>query len=232
MCNVNKTYTQVLYNCAALGLQSSEEDFKQLMQLLALPMSHWEGVLLILQQGRWRNIAEDPVRYIRVAACREHRRLERGKRYGALVGCISELKLPRNKDGSQMNYNDAIDRMNTGSLEGEWETQFAKQRVHPKFLIRDSPYEDAHYTVDYSKLMDEVASITGLSKVRRDAIEKVLDLKSICHISREQILSYSPDPAVRKQLQAALKWMLRNHALLKKVLSGQPAKPVLKSTAA
>jgi hypothetical protein len=226
MCNVNKIYPQVLDNCSALGLQSSDEDLKELMRLIALPMSYCESVLLVLAQGRWRNIAEGPVHYIRVAARREYRRLERGKRCSAFVGCISELKLPPNKDGSQMNYNDAIDRLNTGSLEGEWETQFAKERVHPKFLIRDSPHEDAHCTVDYSKLMDEVAAITGLSKVRRDAIEKVLEWKSMCHIRRDQILNYSPDPGVRKQLQAALKWLLRNKELLKRVLSGQPGKPV------
>jgi hypothetical protein len=221
MTNVDKTHTQVLDRCAALGLQSSEEDFKELMQRLALPISYWESVLLVLQQGRWRNTAEDPVRYIRAAARREHRKLEQGRRSGALVGCISELKLPRNKEGTPMSYDDAIDRLNTGSLEDECEMQFAKQRVHPKFLVADSPYEDAHREVDYSKLMDEVASIAGLSKVRRDAIERVLFWQSKCHMTRQQILSY-PDAVVRKQLQAALKWVQRNKPLLKKVLSGRP----------
>jgi hypothetical protein len=221
MTNVDKTHTQVLHNCAALGLQSSEEDFKELMRLLALPISYWESVLLVLQQGRWRGTAEDPVRYIRAAARREHRKLEQGRRSGALVGCISELKLPRNMDGTQVSYDDAIDRLNSGSLDDECEIQFAKRRVHPKFLVADSSYEDAHSEVNYSKLMDEVASIVGLSKVRRDAIERVLVWQSRCHITRQNILSY-PDPVVRKQLQAALKWIQRNKPLLKKVLSGRP----------
>jgi hypothetical protein len=118
MTNVDKTHTQV------------EVDLKKLMQLLALPMSYCESVLLVLQQGRWRN-AEVPVRYIRAAARREHRKLERGRGSGALVGCISELKLPRNKDGIQMSHDDAIDCLNTGSLEDDWEMPFAKQRVAP-----------------------------------------------------------------------------------------------------
>jgi hypothetical protein len=219
MTDVDKAHTQVLDTCATLGLQSSEEDLEKLMQLLALPISYWESVLLVLRQGRWRK-AEDPVRYIRAAARRAHRKLERGRRSGALVGCVSELKLPRNKDGTQMNYDDAIDRLNTGSLEDEWEIQFAKQGVQPKFLVADSPHEDAHLKVDYSKLMDEVASIAGLNKGRREVIERVLIWQSM-GLTRQQILS-GPDAVVRTQLQGAVKWIQRNRLLLKKVLSGRP----------
>jgi hypothetical protein len=205
MTNVDKTRLQVLDKYTALGLQSSEEDVKELMRLVALPISYWDSVLLVLQQGRWRN-TEDPVRYIQVAARREHVKLERGRRPGALVGCISELKLPRNKDSDQMSHDDVIDLVNTGSLEGDWETQFAKERVNRKFLVADSPYPDAQCKVDYSKVMDEVAAVAGLDKVHRDAIEQVLVWQSISDVSREQILSH-PDVAVRKQLQAAGKWI-------------------------
>jgi len=218
MTNVDKTHTQVLDNCATLGPQSSEVDLKKLMQLLALPMSYCESVLLVLQQGRWRK-AEDPVRYIRAAARRELRTLERGRRSGVFVGCISELKLPRNKDGIQMRHDDAIDCLNTGSLGDDWEMPFAQQRVAPKFLVAGSPHEDAHRKVDYSRLMDEVASIAGLSKVRRDVIERVLVWQSV-GLTRQQILSF-PDAVGRKQLQAAMTWIQRNRLLLKKVLSGR-----------
>jgi hypothetical protein len=219
MTNFDKTHIQVLDNCATLGLQSSEEDLKKLMQLLMLPISYWESALLVLQQGRWRNTA-DPVRYINAAARREHRKIERGRRSGALVGCISELKLPSNKDGMQMSHDDAIDRLNSGSLEDDWEIQFAKQRVQPKFLVADSPHEDAHRNVDYSALMDEVTLIAGLSKGRRDVIERVFVWLSM-GLTRQQILR-GAGAGMRNQLQAAFKWIQRNKPLLKKVLSGRP----------
>jgi hypothetical protein len=86
--------------------------------------------------------------------------------------------------------------------------------------VADSPHEDAHRKVDYSRLKDEVASTAGLSKVRRDVIERVLIRQSI-GLTRQKILSF-PDAAGRKQLQAALKWIQRNKPLLKKVLSRRP----------
>jgi len=66
--------------------------------------------------------------------------------------------------------------------------------------------------------MDEVAPQAGLSKSRRAAIEKVLDLLATAHITREQILSY-PVVGMRKRLQAALKWVDRHKPLLSKVMS-------------
>jgi hypothetical protein len=201
MTDVDKAHAQVLDTCATVGLESGEENMKELMELLALPMSYWESVLLVLQQGRWRN-AEDPVRYIRAAARRAHRTLERGRGSGALVGCVSELKLPRNKDGTQMNNGDAIDRLNADSLRDDWEMPFADRRVDPRFLVADSPHEDVQCGVNYSKLMAEVASIAGLSKERRDVIEKVLVWQSTGHITRKRMSSY-PDAVVRNQLQGA-----------------------------
>jgi hypothetical protein len=72
-----------------------------------------------------------------------------------------------------MSYDDTIDFVNAEPLEGDWEDDYAKQRPKPEFLIPDSQCPDAHHKVDYSKLMDHVASVAG-SKQRRDAIEKVL----------------------------------------------------------
>ena len=46
-------------------------------------------------------------------------------------------------------------------------------------------------------------------------------------MSREEILGFAQDPEGRKQLQAALKWIDRNKALLKEVLSREAA-PVLR----
>ena len=159
MKNLDKSYPPVFDNCAALGFQSSNEDLKELMRLLALPMSHYESALFILQQGRWRVIADNPIRYVRAAARRKHRTIERAKSSPALVGCISELIIPRNKDGTQMSYDDTIDLVNAEPLEGDWEDDYAKQRLKPEFLIAESQSQDAHYKVDYSKLMDRVASL-------------------------------------------------------------------------
>jgi hypothetical protein len=139
----------------------------------------------------------------------------------ALAGCISEMKLPRNKDDTPIEHDEAIDLLNTKPLEGQWDTSYAKQRVQRKFLIADSPHQDAEYTIDYSKLMDEVALIAGLSTPRRKAIQKVLVLRSILHLSREQLSSYAGE-GERKRLLAALKWIERNKLLLAKVLSGRP----------
>ena len=215
----DRTHFQVLENYAALPLQGHEEDWKQLMQLLGLRVDHLGAVHSVLGRGRWRN-ANDPVGYIRSAVQREHRKLERPKRPRALAGCISEMKLPSNQDGTPMEHDEAVDLLNAVPLEGQWDTSYAKQRVQRKFLIADSPHHDAEYTIDYSKLMDEVALIAGLSTPRRNAIEKVLVLRSTVHLSREQLSSY-PDEGERKRLLAALKWIERNKPLLAKVLSGR-----------
>lgn len=211
------TSLEVLENCAGLALHGHEEDWKELMKCLELPWSYLESAEKVLDQGRWRK-AIDPVRYLRTSVRREHRKLERGSRSGPPVVRISDLRLPRNKDGTPMNRDGALDLLNTASLEGEWETSYAKERVHPRFLIADSPHDDAEYIVDYAKLMDEVAPVAGLSRTRRDAIENVLEMMAVAHISREQILSY-PIVAERKRFQAALKWIQRHKALLAKVLS-------------
>jgi hypothetical protein len=217
------TNLEVLENRVGLPLEDHEEDWKELMQRLELPLSHLESVQRVLEQLRWRK-AIDPVPYLRTAARREHRKLERGSRSKPPVIRFSDLRLPLNKDGTPLNRDEAIDRLNTAPLEGEWETPYAKQRVRQKFLIADSPHDDAQYTINYTKLMDEVATVTGLSKTRRDYIEKVLELQSVCHITREQILSY-PVEAERKRLQAALKWIQRNRSLLAKILSKTAVAP-------
>jgi hypothetical protein len=126
MKNLDKTYFQVFDTCATLGLQSSGEDLKELMRLLALPMSFYESALFILQQGRWRDIADNPISYVRTAARRKHRTIERARSSRALVGCISELRIPRNRDGTQMSYDDTINSVNAEPLEGDWEDDYAK----------------------------------------------------------------------------------------------------------
>jgi hypothetical protein len=173
-----------------------------------------------LRQGNWRT-ANNALRYIRTAARREHRKLDNPKRPPELAGCISEMKLPCNQDGTPMEHDEAIDLLNTAPLEGDWDEDYAKQRVHPRFLIADSPYEDATHMIDYSKVMDEVALIAGPDKRRRESIEKVLCLLATAHFSRKQLLSCA-DEEGRKRLQAGLKWVDRNTALLAKVMSGPP----------
>jgi hypothetical protein len=220
MFNLNATHVRVLEDFAALPESAHKDDWKPLLQLLSLPVGHLESVQAVLRQGRWRE-ANDPVGYIRSAARRENRKLDRPRRPRALVGCISELKLPRNEDGTFMDHDEAIDLLQTVPQDWGCLTPFAKQRVHRRFLIADSPYEDAEYSIDYSKVMDEVTPIAGLSNTRRDAIQKVLELRATAHISREQILSY-PVEGARKRLQAAMKWVERNMALLAKVMSSRP----------
>ena len=73
-----------------------------------------------------------------------------------------------------MSYDDTIDFVNAEPLEGDWEDDYAKQRLKPEFLTPDSQFQDARYKVNFPKLMDHVALKAGLSKPRRDAIEKVL----------------------------------------------------------
>jgi hypothetical protein len=216
---MNKNGLQVLENCATPHLQDRGEDWIELMELLELPFDVWYSVWLVLQQGRWRK-ADDPLRYIRKAARRKYRKVEGPERSKDLVGCISELKLPLDDDGMPMNYNDAIDRLYTAPLEWESDECYALQRVHPRFLIPDSRHDDAQCTVDFSKVMDEVALVAGLSKKQQDAIEDVLGILSIAHISREQILSY-PEEGERKEYQAALKWLQRNRLLLVETM-GRP----------
>jgi hypothetical protein len=219
MMNHDKKHFQVLEYYAALPVEGHEEDWKQLMPLFQLQVGHIASVQLVLAKGTWRK-ANDPVSYIRSAAWKEQRKLDGPRRPPKLVGCISELNLPCSEDGIFMEHDEAIDFLYKEPTSWESLVPYAKQRVHAKFLIPDSTDEDAEYTIDYSKLMDEVASLAGLSKPRRDAIEKVLVWLATAHITREQILSY-PIVGARKQLQAALRWVNQNKALLSKVLSRQ-----------
>ena len=220
--NHDPRHVEVLECYTELPVQGHEEDWKQLMQILELQLGHLESVQTVLRQGSWRT-ANDPLRYIRTAARREHRKIDNPKRPRALAGCISEMRLPCNRDGTPMEHDDAIDLLNTVVVEGDWDTDYAKERVHPRFLIADSHYEDATHTIDYSKVMDEVALIAGLDKRRRESIEKVLCLLQTAHFKREQLLSCS-DEEWRKRLQAGLKWVDRNTALLAKVMSGPPSR--------
>jgi hypothetical protein len=218
MINYDETHFQVLENYAALRVEGHEEDWKQLMPLFDLQVGYIASVQLVLAQGTWRN-ADDPVRYIRSAARREQRNLDRPP-WSRGVYSIAQLNLPCNEDGSLIEHDEIIDLLNRMSMDSDSIEQYANGRVQPKFLIPDSPHEDAECTVDYSKLMDEVAPLAGLSKPRRDWIEKVLVLRATVHISLAKILS-CPDVEARKPLQAAWKWLDRNNALLAKVLSGR-----------
>jgi hypothetical protein len=209
---------QVLENFAALPVEGHEEEWKQLMALFSLQVGYIASVQLILNNGTWRK-ARDPLPYIRSAALREQRKLDRPRQPRGRERCISEQKL-RNDDGTFIGHGEAIDLLSKVPMDSESAERYAMCRVHPKFLIPDSVQEDAECTVDYSKLMDEVARRAGLSKARRDWMEKVLVLRATAGISREQILSY-PEVAARKPLQAAWKWLDRNNELLLKVLSGQ-----------
>ena len=88
MKNLDKTYLQVFNNCAALGPQSSDEDLKELMRLLALPMPFYESALFILQQGRWRDIADNPISYVRAATRRKHHMIEHPNRHARLLAAF------------------------------------------------------------------------------------------------------------------------------------------------
>lgn len=219
--NHDPRHVEVLERYTELPVQGHEEDWKQLMQMLELQLGHWESVQTVLRQGSWRT-ANDPLRYIRTASLRENRKIDNPKRPRALAGCISEMKLPCNRDGSPMEHDEAIDLLNTVIVEGDPYTDYAKARVHPRFLIADSHYEDATHTIDYSKVMDEVALIASLNKRRRESIEKVLCLLQVAHFTRNQLLGCA-DEEWRKRLQAGLKWIDRNTKLLAKVMSEPPS---------
>jgi hypothetical protein len=213
------THLQVLNNFAALPVEGHEEEWKRLMALLNLRLGDIASVQLVLAKGTWRN-ANDPASYIRCAIHRIERKLRRPK--GREL-CIAELKLSPNDDddGSFVEHDEAIDLLNDKTpMDSASTERYAMCRVQPKFLIPDSAHEDAECTVDYSKVMDEVARRAGLSKARRDWMEKVLVLRATAPISREQILSH-PEVGSRKPLQAAWKWLDRNNELVSKVLSGQ-----------
>ena len=96
-----------------------------------------------------------------------------------------------------MDHAAAIDLLRTEPTDSESTERYVVCRVQPKFLVLDSPHEDAECTVNYSKLMNEVASRARLSKPRRDCMEKVLILRATADISRAEILNY-PDAAARK----------------------------------
>jgi hypothetical protein len=146
--------------------------------------------------------------------------LDRPRQSDGRERCIAELKLPCDEDGSFMEHDGVIDLMNTVPMDSESIERYAICRVQPKFLIPDSAHEDVECTVDYSKLMDEVAPLAGLSEPRRDWIKKLLVLRATTHLSRARILSY-PDVGARKPLQAAWKWLERNKELVSNVLSGR-----------
>jgi hypothetical protein len=218
MMNDDRSHFQVLNDYAALPVEGHEEEWKQLMPLFNLRVGFIASVQLIVASGTWRN-ARDPVFYIRSTALRGERKVDRLRQPRGRERCVAELKLPPNDDGAAMEHDVVIDLINEIPMNSESTEQYAKCRVRPKFLIPDSIHEDAECTVDYSKLMDEVARRAGLSKARRDWIEKVLFLRATAPITRAHILSY-PEVGARKPLQAAWKWLDRNNELVSKVLSG------------
>jgi hypothetical protein len=215
-----KVCCELFENCAALPLDGSADTWQELIQVLRLPWSHLESVQLVLAQGSWRN-AIDPVLYVRAAARREHRRLERPKGARPFPLSISELKMPRDEDGPTMGHDDAIEYLTSRSLEDTSETPYVQQRVRREFRGGERWDQDGEHTLNYSKLADEVAAEAGLTKVQRDATEEVLRLRGSLGLSREQILACAP-PARRRLLQAAWKWIERNNALLAKLLSKRP----------
>jgi hypothetical protein len=214
--DIDSSILECIEKCTCLPAASSD-DWQALLQLLKLPLDYLGSVYLVISQGRWRE-ANDPVRYIRAAARQDDHSLERPKRSEVRVKCIADLKLPRDADGTLMTHDEALDRLNIAPSSGEWDTCFAQERVHRKFLLADSREEDAFYTVEWEDVMDVVQSIAGLNKTRRDTLEKVLIWRSMMIISREQLLTY-PQEAERKKLGAAWKWIDRNPALLTRVLS-------------
>ena len=213
------TNLQVLNNFAALPVEGHEEEWIHLIALLGLQLGDIASVQLVLAKDKWRN-ANNPASYIRSATHRIERKLRRPK--GREL-CIADLKLSRNDDddGSFMEHDETIDLLNDKTpMDWALTERYTMRRVQPKFLIPDSAHEDAECTVDYSKVMDEVARRAGLSKARRVWMEKVLVLRATAPITREQILSY-PEVGARKPLQAAWKWLDRNNELVSKVLCGQ-----------
>jgi hypothetical protein len=218
----DRMHFQVLDNFSALSGEGHDEEWKQLMALLNLPEDYLASVKLIWANGSWRN-ANDPVLYIRSAARSQYRDLNRLQRPLGRERCIAKLKLRRHEGDAFMEHDDLIDKLNKVPMDSESIEQYAMRKVQRKFLIADSPHEDAECAIDYSKLMDEVASGIGLSKTRRAWMVKVLVLRATADVSRAQMLSY-PDVAARKHLQAAWRWLDRHKNLVAKVLSG----PVLK----
>ena len=214
----DRMHFQVLDNFAALSGEGHEEEWKQVIALLNLPEDHLASVKLIWANGSWRN-ANDPLRYIRSAARTHYRNLNRLQRPPKRERCIASLKLKRNKDVDFMEHDDLIDKLNKVPMESESIEQYAMRKVQRKFLIADSPHEDAQCTIDYSKLIDEVASSFGLSKTRQGWMVTVLVLRATANVSRAKMLSY-PDVAARKHLQAAWRWLDRHKGLVAKVLSG------------
>jgi hypothetical protein len=212
-------YRELLESCAAHPLEGPAEKWQELFQVLALPLRYVEFVPLVLHQGRWRK-AIDPVRYVRAAVRREHCKQERRKSSGPFPLSISELSLPRDEDGVPMCHDGAIEYLTSRSLEDTWETPYVEQRVRREFRGGERWDEDAQHTLNYSKLMDEVTVLAGLTKAQRDAIEEVLRLRGSSGLSRAQILATSP--AERRRRQAAWKWIERNKALLAKLLSNRP----------
>jgi hypothetical protein len=57
-----------------------------------------------------------------------------------------------------MEHDESIDFLNDKTpMDSALTERYTMRRVQPKFLIPDSPHEDAECTVDYTKVMDEVA---------------------------------------------------------------------------
>jgi len=214
---ISDTNTQLIDSCAT---NPDTGDWLELLHILQFPPDYLTAVQMVVGRAQWRK-AIDPVRYIRSAARRQHLRLEH--RTGEQIKNISELKLPRNED-EPMTHDDAIDLVNTAPTGGDWDDCFAHDRVQRKYLVRESAWDDINYTVDFRKVMDDVATIAGLKQSQRDAIERVLSGRSTAQISREQILG-KDEGKNRKADQAAWKWITRNASLLKRVMARPTERP-------
>jgi hypothetical protein len=214
--NNQQKYRELLERCAAPPSDRSAGKWRTLLQILALPLCDADLVLWILVQGNWR-IAADPIRYIRTAVQREQRKQEQPPKSFPLR--ISDLKLPRDEDGALMSHDDAIEFLASRSLEDSWETAYVEQRVRREFRGGERWDEDGEHTLNYSKLMDKVATEVGLTRVRRDVIEEVLCMRGSRGLTREQILACPP--AQRRQRQAAWRWIDRNYSLFARPLSNR-----------
>lgn len=210
----HQKHRELFENCATRPLEVPEEKWEELFKILALPPSCQEFVLWILHKGGWRKEV-DPVQYVRAAVRKEQREQER-RRASKFPIPFSAFNLPRNEDGTTMGRDEAIDYLNPRSLEDSWETPYVELRVRREFRGGEQWDEDGQYTVNFSKVMDEVAELAGLSKVQRDAIEVVLHSRGRLGLSRNAIMACPP--AERRLRQAAWKWIERNKALLAKVL--------------
>ncbi len=187
------------------------EWWEKLFEILALRPKYREFLPLVLYRGGWR-LATDPVRYVRSAVSKESRRQERRRSHCTVR--ISDLDL-RGPDGRPLGDDAAFD--NLQSFEDQGEASYVEFRVRRELRGGEGWDEDERETIDYTKLMDEVAARATLNQKRRDAVELVLRLRGREGLTRVEVLNCPPDE--RKRRQAAWKWIERNHALLADVLA-------------